>query len=418
MRYTKKRVIAVAGIAVTALLVGGCSANTEEAAGGSEADGDPFASMEPLSLTFNHTNPSGGHFEAATTAFTDYIEEATGGKVTFETFYSGSLLPAAEVFTGVGSGLADVSYTTTIGFEDRFPIADWLSPAMSADPLPYPLGDLANYLAANEFVATEPALQAEYEALNVHPLWFVSSSPGDMLCTEPIETLADAEGRLTRSPSARITAEVDALGMTAISMPFSDLYEGLQRGAINCVYTTAGNTTFKPYGLTEVAKNYAAVNGWIPIAAAGYVINNDLWTSFSPELQQVFAEASIQSFIAHSEGAFGVVAEFGATAEADGVAFMETDELREVLADLHKDLNKGLADAAPAGVDDPEELIERLKEIRSRWADTLRSDVISGMSEEPAFDGEALREAFAGSGELINWEALRGILAEQKVAGD
>jgi TRAP-type C4-dicarboxylate transport system substrate-binding protein len=411
MALNGRRALAAAGLAGSVLLLAACAGSATTDAP-TESGGDAFAQMEPMTLTFNHTNPPGGHFEAATVAFTDYIEEETDGKVTFETFYSGSLLPAAEVFTGVGTGLADISYTTTIGFEDRFPIADWLSPAMSVDPLPYPLGDLANYLAANDFIANEPALQAEYEALNVKPLWFVSASPGDMLCTDPVGDLDEASGKLTRSPSAQITAEVEALGMTPISMPFSDLYEGLQRGAVECVYTTAGNTTFKPYSLTEVAKNYAAVNGWVPIAAAGFVMNLDLWNSFPEELQQVFHEASLESMAVHSEGAFDVVAEFGATAEEDGVEFLETDELREVIADLHAELYDGLADDAPSGVENPDELMQHLVDTRAKWAELLEDGVVQ-VPEEAAVDGEGLRDAFASSADLVDWDALLALIQEQ-----
>ncbi|MGO4689650.1 TRAP transporter substrate-binding protein DctP [Glaciibacter sp. 2TAF33] len=402
----------LAGLVGLTLIASGCSAG-EASSTAPATGGDAFAEMEPLELTFNHTNPPGGHFEAATVAFTDYIEEATGGKVTFESFYSGSLLPAAEAFAGVGSGLADVSYTTTIGFENQFPIADWLSPAMSDDPQPFPLGDLANYAAANDFIANEPAIQAEYEAQNVKPLWFVSSSPGDMLCTKPIKDLADAGGRLTRSPSARITAEVDALGMTSVSMPFADLYEGLQRGAINCVYTTAGNTTFKPYGLTEVAKYYAPVSGWTPIAAAGYIINLDLWESFSDDLRRVFQEASMKALSVHSEGAFNVVADFGATAKADGVQFLKTDDLRQVMSTLHAGLNSRLVKDAPAGVDHPKQLIKSLADYRAKWRDLLADGVVAELPGDPAEDGDGLRAAYAAGAGQVDWQAFLGLLQEQ-----
>ena len=406
----------VAGLVGLSLL-SGCAVGEGSATGAPSSDGDDvFAQMKPLELTFNHTNPSGGHFEAATVAFTDYIEEATGGKVTFQTFYASSLIPAAEAFSGVGSQVADVSYTTTIGFENQFPVADWLSPAMSLDTDPYPLGDLVNYAAANDFIANEPALQAEYEALNVKPLWFVSASPGDMLCKDPIEDLADASGRLTRSASARMTTEVEALGMTPLSMPFADLYEGLQRGAINCVYTTAGNTTFKPYKLTEVAKNYLPVNGWTPIAAAGYIINLDLWNSFSGELKQVFQEASTEAQRVHSQGAFEVVADFGATAEEDGINFLETGELREVMSGLHSDLNAGLAAQAPTGVENPEDLIQSLANYRAKWRELLADGVVADMPDDAAVDGEGLRDAFAESAETIDWDAFSDLLHEQTAA--
>jgi TRAP-type transport system periplasmic protein len=411
MAQMKRRVRIAVGIAGMALLATACSGGEPTEAG--SAGDDAVAQTEPMELTFNHTNPSGGHFEAATVAFTDYIEKATDGKVTFQASYSGALLPADEVFTGVGSQIADVSFANMLGFDDQFPVSDWLSPAMSVDTLPYPLDDLVSYAASNDFITTEPALQAEYEALNVKPLWMISSQPGDMLCADPIDGPADASGRLTRSPSASLTAELEKLDMTPISMPFADLYEGLERGAIECVYTTAGNTTFKPYGLTEVAKYYAPVYGGKPLAAMGFVMNLDLWHSLSPELQRVFEEASVEAMRVHTEGAFEVIAEFGATAEEDGVQFLKTDELRAALADLHAEQNASLVEDAPAGVENPEALAQKLVDYRAKWAELLSDGVVAELPEDTPKDGEGLRDAFASSAETIDWNAFGKVLQDQ-----
>ena len=140
IELNRKTSLAVVGLASIALLGAGCAPTAATAPSSQAGASDYFADMDPIELTFNHTNPPGGHFEAATVAFIDYIEGKTEGKVTVQPFYSGSLLPAAEVFSGVGSGLADISYTTTIGFEDYFPIGDWLTTAMSPDTRPFPWG--------------------------------------------------------------------------------------------------------------------------------------------------------------------------------------------------------------------------------------------------------------------------------------
>lgn len=413
----KMRPTFIAVMAGAALLVSGCSASAPESApsDGSATDEERFADLEPMELVFNQTEPPGSHFADADTAFTEYITEATGGKVTFETHYSAALLPASETFGGVGAGVADVSYATPLPFAEQFPIAHWLSPAMSADKAPYPLGDLVNYAAVNDFIANEPIMQAEYEAQNVKPLWYISSSPGDMLCTDPIDSLEDAAGRMTRSGSAPLTNELDALGMTSISMPFVDLYEGLQRETIDCVYTTAGNTTFRPYSLTEVAKYYLALEGWTPVTALGYIVNLDRWNSFSPELQEVFHEAAIEAMATHTEGAFGTIAEFGATAEEDGVEFVDTTELRQVLSALHEDLIAELPTTAPASVDDPEQLIQSLTEYRAKWRDLIATQVLTEAPDESmtALDGDALRDAFAASNDLIDWDAFHSLIKEQ-----
>jgi len=58
------------------------------------------------------------------------------------------------------------------------------------------------------------------------------------------------------------------------------------------------------------------------VSPAVHVINLDRWNTLPEELQQVFHEASIQAMRTHAEGAFEVIAEFGATAKEDGVVFL------------------------------------------------------------------------------------------------
>lgn len=393
-------------ICISTLAVG-CS-NSPDGPTTPAASGDTFADLAPIELTLNHTNPAGGHFETSADAFTTYIEKATDGKVTFDVLYSGALLPASEAFSGVGSGIADISYTTTIGFEDHFPVGAWLSTVLSQDPQPFPKGDLVNHLAVNELVMSDLQIRGEFEALNVAPLWFASSSPGDMLCVEPISNSEDASGRLARSGGARLTEEIESLDMTAISMAFTDLYEGLQRGAIDCVYTTAGNTTFKPYGLSEVAKHYIPVNGWTPLAAAGFVINLDRWSSFSPALQQVFREASALSLASFTEGGLEVVADFGSTAEEAGVTFAEVPELQEDIAALHAERYEDLATSAPPGTTDAAALISTLDGLRAKYLDLVTPIVTVNADAAP--DGEGLRIAFTESTRAVDWEAFTEIL--------
>ena len=412
-RESRRGVALVGAFTALALFIAGCS-GTPDSTNAEVGENDGAAvDIEPMELTFNHTNPAGGHFEAGTVAFTDYIEEATDGQITFQTLYSGSLLTADEAISGTGSGVADVSYTTTIGFDDEFPVGSWLSGALPEGDASYPLGTLANDAAVNEMIKNEPAIQSEYEAKNVHPLWFISATPGDMLCTEAVESLEDAKQIRARSGGGYMSAELEELGMASMTMPFADLYEGLQRDVLDCVYTTAGNTTFKPYGLTEVGSYYLPVQGWIPFAAAGFIINQDIWNSFSGEVQQIFEEASIETMVAHSKGAAEVVADFGATAEAEGVEFMETVELRERLAEVHEDRYENMVDDAPSTVDDPEQLISNLGEYQQKWIDLLSGDAVPDSEVSGGLDGEELRVAYEDAADEIDWDTYHSLLLEE-----
>lgn len=380
-------------------------------AGGSDADSTPeetLESMTPIVLSYNNPQPAGGHYENVADAYLGYIEEKTDGKVTFDRYFAGSLLPVAEAYSGVGSGLADISFATTIGFNTEFPTIDWLSGALSQNKQAYPLGDLVNYSATNELILSDPAIQEEFAALNVKPIFMASSQPGDMLCREPVETLADAAGLMTRSPSAHITAEVEALGMTPVSMAFPELYEGLQRGVLDCVYTTAGAATFKSFGMTEVAKYYSALQGWTPTAASGYVMNLDVWNSLPTEVQRIFDEAAVEAMVAQARGILDQIAEFADTADADGVVFTDTSELSRTLQSHQDAVYSELVGSAPPSVEDPQDVLDTFNDMRATWLTKL-----TGVAGEPgpvATDSETVKERYSSAPDAVDWDEYTSLL--------
>lgn len=101
-------------------------------------------------------------------------------------------------------------------------------------------------------------------------------------CSEPIATLADLRGMKVRSFTASMSALLEGLGASPVTLPFPEVYPALQRGVATCGITSANsaNTGKWPEVTTHVLP--LAVSG----AVQAHVVNADWWNGLTAEEQE------------------------------------------------------------------------------------------------------------------------------------
>lgn len=103
-----------------------------------------------------------------------------------------------------------------------------------------------------------------------------------LFCNEPIERLSDLEGMKVRSFTASMSAMLEALGATPVTLAFPEVYPALQRGVASCGITsaTSANTGKWPEVTTHV----------LPLAVSNsvqmHVVNVAWWNQLTPEQQE------------------------------------------------------------------------------------------------------------------------------------
>ncbi len=124
------------------------------------------------------------------------------------------------------------------------------------------------------------------EKFNAKALTLWPFGPQVFYCNEPIETLADLEGMKVRSFTPSMSAMLESLGATPVTLQFSEVYPALQRGVVTCGVTspTSGNTGNWPEVTTHQLP--LSVSG----SVQGHFINLDTWNSFSAEQQAALEE--------------------------------------------------------------------------------------------------------------------------------
>jgi len=126
-------------------------------------------------------------------------------------------------------------------------------------------------------------LQERFNA-KVMTLW--PFGPQVFYCNAPIETLADLEGLKVRSFTPSMSALIEHLGASPVTLQFSEVYPALQRGVANCGVTspTSGNSGKWP----EVTTHFLPLS--VSGSVQGHFMNLDYWNQFSPEMQAELTE--------------------------------------------------------------------------------------------------------------------------------
>ena len=260
-------------------------------------------------------------------AFID-AAKTKGSNVEFQTFFSGALGSFNETFDLVSQGAANMGAVVT-GYH---PSQLKLFSATNAVPAIFADGRKA--VETTQSLAGEvPEVQAELDANNLVPVIYRPLPAYRIMCTEPVQTLADLEGKKVRTYGAYIPRMFRALGAIPVDVALPEFYEALERGTIDCGYFTYA--LFNQYNIHEVAPyisdlNFGAINGYTIFA------NRDWWQGLSEEDRAILTEAAAEAqekgidiISAEEDKAVAAMVEAGATI----VEFTEARAFEQKLPD-------------------------------------------------------------------------------------
>lgn len=257
----------------------------------------------------------------------DEIERRSGGKIRIQFFWSQSLGKSTEILQLVGSGGIDFGATSIGYYTSNYPLAN-----VSQLPMVLPNNRVAQRVA--EKLAEIPAVAAESEAAGVVPLLWHSLPTYHLMCNKPVATVADFKGAKLRSFGEYVPMMWDALGATGVTVLAPEMYEGLQRGNVDCIYISADFA----YGskLHEVARyfnavNFGAISAWTTFASA------QAWNSWPEEVRDLILEVTREAAEKERTAVFDAAAKAKAAMLAAGmteVAFTEPELLASTVPDF------------------------------------------------------------------------------------
>lgn len=261
------------------LSLSACGSESSGTAGQSDSEQQFDETVTLIMSTSKNQTESGGVF---LDYFCDYAEEASGGTITFERHYGGTLATSTEELSMLSSGAIGVASIISNQFTDALPLLQF--PDMGFDSNEATTEYFRYMLLENEETAS--LLEEEAEASNIKYLGCFAGGTRVWFSKSPITSLGDGQGMIFGGMSS--LALMEELGFSTVSTAPSDCYESLSRGIVDlCGLNLIAACDMMWY---EVASNVTVYGAYA--FGSPLVINLDIWDSLSAEQQAVLQEAA------------------------------------------------------------------------------------------------------------------------------
>ena len=273
----------------------------------------------------------------------DEVTKRTNGEITFEEFWGGTLVSAAEALDAPSTRVVDVGFGLGTYASGKVPLQNY------SYAIPFNNPDMAIQAKLNrEMRERLPALNEELANNNIAPLFtFIPGAPFQLLSREPIKSLEDLKGKRVGHTPTEFIPMFEVAEAVSVPSPAGEFYERLERGVIDAICLPF--VTMDVYKLHEVAKHLTVVN---LLVGGGYTlwVNMDTWNSLSSKHQQIFKEAGKDAEAYYAEKIQALEAELWEKYEKAGVSFYNLPQ---------EDLTKW---------------VEAMPEIPKLWADKMETE--------------------------------------------
>ena len=237
-----------------------------------------YTAKNPLVLKVATWAPATATYVRANGWILKEVEKRSKGRIKFEVYYSGSLIPARETLPGLQSGVADVAYVPTAYAPGKTPLCTVTS---------LPMTDRNFYTSAMAFadLAQTPEVKAELDKYNISYLSFLQTSSYHFFMNKPIASIKDIKGKKIRAIGMQ-SALLKELGAVPVSIVATEIYTALERGTLDGLL---GNKLFPfDYKLVEIAKH--VYETYLGSATFFMGINKDSLNKIPADIQQMFLD--------------------------------------------------------------------------------------------------------------------------------
>ena len=390
-RYpARRRRMAVAAVA-TAMVLAGCAESAASGGGSGEsvefgASPEEFeaalADMEPVTLTIPAFGPKGAsHSAAPSEAYAERVTEYSGGKITVNVEYSASIVES-------GDAIADGRYSMGLSLPsaepDRYAANNDLTAIAFGGPRTSVVGTMTTVAALTETSVNSEEMMSELEEnglVPIAPSTRAIATTG-IACKKPLSSKADFEGAQVRPGSQGQVPILQALGATPVAVSYSEQYEALQRGVIDCVVIAL--SPLDASGSVEVAHNYVLPQGDEGVGFAGgpaaFVVNPQVWENLPLAGRQllfdsfgIFLQTSLEGDLATDAAVSSKMQDLGGTVTSfDTTA---TDAIRSA--------NEATVEGVRSSSNlDGDELVTRYHDSVDKWTGLITDEL--GYTEDPS----------------------------------
>ena len=237
-----------------------------------------------------HTQSPGAKGSVAGAFVEEYVaavEDWSGGKITFDVAYSDAIAKSTEIDDAVSDGRLDMAQVLTVYEPKEFPATSALGNAGVLSDQSVVTGALQSNAWPAEVAFATPEIVSEFEEKGMKLVMpGYNAGTNAMFCADPRSSLADFAGKSISIGSTAAGKQVAALHGTSTSVAYTEAYEALQRGVIDCSMVSPSAATIG--GLVEVAPHTIIdPDAGLIVPTANMVFNDDMWNKLPLAAQQL-----------------------------------------------------------------------------------------------------------------------------------
>lgn len=237
-----------------------------------------------MTLRWAHFSAEAWGSSQADKLFAKEVEERTNGKVRAQFFWSGAMGGPAELVELTSSGAVDVGSFVPSYYPAQFPLLSLVNSLPLTWEDPVLAMETQKYLALNN-----PHVIKELETTGFVPILFHGLAPYRLQCTKPVRRIEDLKGLRIRTFGDWPPFMFERLGAVPVNVAMTEVYEGLQRGTLDCAYNSTESAGFLK--LAEVAKYWSDINLGA-IAAYSSFVGRSTYDRWPDELKTIMKEAA------------------------------------------------------------------------------------------------------------------------------
>lgn len=229
--------------------------------------------------------PSGSFTNKMLEWFVEEVTERSGGNITFETYWGGSLLKGGEALEGLQHGVTDFGVIAPAYTPGKVPVA--------YSNYAFPFAPRKAAVMADivwQLYEDFPWMHDELKAHNIKLLYLGTVSDYGLLSREPMKRLESFKGKKIVQLGGYFADWTKASGIVPVSgITSSERYERLRTGVVDGSLLTP--SFFYDYKEYEVAK-YLTMTGLGARVPMLMVINMKCWNDLAPEVKRLFTDVS------------------------------------------------------------------------------------------------------------------------------
>ncbi|MPV88443.1 C4-dicarboxylate ABC transporter substrate-binding protein, partial [Georgenia ruanii] len=343
---------------------------------------EAFKEVAPITIVAQSSAPQGSAVGKMYEEYWAEVEEWSDGKITFDISYSNAIAATLEVDDALRDGRLDMGNVLPVYEPDQYPLNAALADASFIGDQAPNINPLMLHGAMNDVAWSTPQFREEYESNGMVPVlpWFSGDSNG-IQCVEPTSSLADFKGRQVVAAGRVNALELEALGASPVSMPYTELFEALQRGVVDCSLNSMRVATLM--GTYEVARNFT-IDDEVGLAKnpGGWALSKSKWDSLPLVAQQLLFDKTrviLDNNIAGStkfqvDGLATILEQGGQTSTFD-------DAARQAVKAANDKALEAMRESS--NLDDGQKLVDDMRAATTEWASKVADDL--GFGGDVAF---------------------------------